>query len=77
MPRNSSKEHFSLNSNSSTIENKSDNISKLSAKSVNMSNNVKIAIILSTVVIAILAIAISVYFVIKKQKRKLNLKNEI
>nr|WP_307916370.1 hypothetical protein [Mycoplasmopsis bovis] len=42
-----------------------------------MSNNVKIAIILSTVVIAILAIAISVYFVIKKQKRKLNLKNEI
>ncbi|MBT1356215.1 peptidase S41 [Mycoplasma bovis] len=73
----SSKDHFSLNSNSSTIENKSDNISKLSAKPVNMSNNVKIAIILSTVVIAILAIAISVYFVIKKQKRKLNLKNEI
>lgn len=77
IPRNSSKEHFSLNSNSSTIENKSDNISKLSAKPVNMSNNVKIAIILSTVVIAILAIAISVYFVIRKQKRKLNLKNEI
>lgn len=77
IPRNSSKDHFSLNSNSSTIENKSGNISKLSAKPVNMSNNVKIAIILSTVVIAILAIAISVYFVIKKQKRKLNLKNEI
>ncbi len=53
IPRNSSKEHFSLNSNSSTIEDKSDNISKLSAKPVNMSNNVKIAIILSTVVIAI------------------------
>ncbi|WP_280135561.1 S41 family peptidase [Mycoplasmopsis bovis] len=77
IPRDSSKEHFSLNSNSSTIENKSGNFSKLSAKPVNMSNNVKIAIILSTVVIAILAIAISVYFVIKKQKRKLNLKNEI
>ncbi|MBT1323721.1 peptidase S41 [Mycoplasma bovis] len=77
IPRDSSKEHFSLNSNSSTIENKSDNISKLSTKPVNMSNNVKIAIILSTVVIAILTIAISVYFVIKKQKRKLNLKNEI
>ncbi len=77
IPRNSSKEHFSLNSNSSTTENKSGNISELSAKPVNMSNNVKIAIILSTVVIAILAIAISVYFVIKKQKRKLNLKNEI
>ncbi|ENY53787.1 Hypothetical protein, predicted transmembrane protein, putative protease [Metamycoplasma alkalescens 14918] len=77
IPRDSSKKHFSLNSNSSTIENKSGNISKLSAKPVNMSNNVKIAIILSTVVIAILAIAISVYFVIRKQKRKLNLKNEI
>ncbi len=77
IPRDSSKEHFSLNSNSSTIENKSGNISELSAKPVNMSNNVKIAIILSTVVIAILAIAISVYFVIRKQKRKLNLKNEI
>ncbi|WP_427902758.1 S41 family peptidase [Metamycoplasma alkalescens] len=77
IPRDNSKEHFSLNSNSSTIENKSGNISKLSAKPVNMSNNVKIAIILSTVVIAIIAIAISVYFVIRKQKRKLNLKNEI
>uniref|UniRef100_UPI003D296E4A hypothetical protein n=1 Tax=Mycoplasmopsis bovis TaxID=28903 RepID=UPI003D296E4A len=42
-----------------------------------LADNFEIAFILSTVVIAILAIAISVYFVIKKQKRKLNLKNEI